>query len=319
MMKKGAVLVALLVLLQQAGICQPPRYDEKYADSLQAILSRQTNNADAYATSSLLVQYYYEKGLLAQAIQHTGKNLQLATALNNKNFIAKSLHRKAHLFTNTTQYDSGFYYASAAQKLATKIKDTAVLANCYSTFAILSNYHSDYSSATAYLMQAADLLEKTTTKELQQQLPPVYISIGYNLFNENQLQKGIDYTKKGLTYTGYTGENRYRTMANLTVCESYLKLKQPDSAKIYLDAAIAVNSRIDNIIVHSMVASISGLYYNATGNKQKALDAYLLSYKLCDSTKNDFLKAEAAGFVAQLYLELNNFIQAGLFIALSIL
>ena len=183
---------------------------------LQAILSRQTNNADAYATSSLLVQYYYRKGLLAQAIQHTGKNLQLATALNNKNFIAKSLHRKAHLFTNTTQYDSGFYYASAAQKLATKIKDTAITCKLLLYVCHPFQLPSDYSSATAYLMQAAHC-RRTHYERIATTVTPVYISIGYNLFNENQLQKGIHYTKKGLTYTGYTGENRYRTMANLTV------------------------------------------------------------------------------------------------------
>jgi len=306
MMKKLLLAMGALLLFNILW-GQQPRYDKKYADSLIQVLNNPSDDNVAYTASVALIQYYHEKGLFYDAMQYIDRNIILAQQLNNKKFVAKSLHRKGQLFTNLTQYDSAKYYISAAQKTATEIRDTAVMANCYSTLAFLANYQSDYSTATAFLMKAADLLEKTTTPELQQLLPPVYINIGYNLVNENQLHKGIGYTKKALAYSGFAGENRYRTMACLTVCDAYLKLQHNDSARTYLDAAIAVNSHMDNIVIRSMVASTSGSYYTAIADQTKALQSYLLAYAICDSINNDFLKAETAGLVAQLYLQQKNY------------
>jgi signal transduction histidine kinase len=127
------------------------------------------------------------------------------------------------------------------------------------------------------------------------------MNLGNNLIAENQLEKGIIYSKKALTYSGYPDEQRHRVLMHLDIADTYVKLHQPQEAARYLDTAVQLNATLKNWAVSALVANTQGSYYEYMHDQPRALLAYQQAVLFCDSAGNDYLKAGVAGNMAAIY------------------
>lgn len=304
-----AILLLLSLLIQKTN---GQNIDHKYADSLKRVASKTKADSNVVKAFLALQRYYFNKGLYDSALKFATLSVPLAEKAVDKKMIARIYYNNGLIYTNLTRYDSAFYYTDKASNIATQISDTALLINCFNSHALLCNYQSDFNSAISYLMQAANLIEKSSA-QYKVYLPQVYGNIGHNLIAENQLQKGIAYEQKALLQKDYPDEDRYRVMLHLDITDAYLKSADFPAAKPHLDSAILLNKSLNNIQVTSLVANTEGAYYEAVEDLPRSLNAFMVAYELADNAKNEYLKAEAADNLAQIYFKLKKLEQASRF------
>ena len=283
---------------------------QHYVDSLLTIANKIKPDSNSVNALTSLQRYYFGKGLYDSTLKYAMITLPIASKLDNKKSLARVRYNLGMTFTNLTSYDSARFYLDAAQDLMPIIKDTVLQINCYNAHAMLSNYQSDYSSAIEYLLKAAELIDQSSSHDLKKLLPQTFGNIGHNLIAEKQLSKGIEYEMKALGLKNYPNEARYRVLLHLDVFDAYVKLENIPTAKQYLDSAILLNGPLGNIVLNSLVANNEGYYYQSINNKPQALLAYTRAYRLCDSTHNDYLKAEVGDNMAQLYFKIKQYTEA---------
>ncbi len=287
------------------------QHSEKgYVDSLLVLANKSKPDSNVVNALTGLQRYYFSKGLYDSTLKYALRTLPIASKLDNKKSLARVRYNLGMTYTNLTNYDSARFYLNAAQELMPFVKDTVLQINCYNAHAMLCNYQSDYSAAVEYLMKAAELIDQSASLSLKQLLPQTYGNIGHNLIGEKQLEKGIEYEKKALVLKNYPNEARYRVLLHLDIFDAYVKLGNLETAKQYLDSAILLNESLDNIALNTLVANNEGYYYQRINNSAKALMAYKRAYELCDSTHNDYLKAEVGDNISRLYFKMNKYAEA---------
>ena len=276
---------------------------QDYLDSLLTIANQSRPDSNSVNALTAIQRYYFNYGLYDSTLKYAKRTLPIARQLEDAKSLARVHYNLGMTYTNLTVYDSAKFYLDAAEVLMPATKDTTLLVSCYNAQAMLCNYQSDFSMAIEYLLKAAELIDRSSSLKLKQLMPQTYGNIGHNLIAEKQLEKGIVYEKKALTFKGYPNELRYRVLLHLDIFDGYIKLNDTVTAKQYLDSAIIINQPLHNIVLTTLVANNQGYYYETTNDLPRALSSYLAAYKLCDSTNNDFLKAEAGNNISQLYFK----------------
>ncbi len=279
-------------------------------DSLLAIANRVPNDKAKLNALTDLQHYYFEKGQYDSALYYSKRSLPVAIELKNVDDIAQAHYNIGLGFTQLTKYDSADAHVDEIERLRPQIKDTTILINAYNTRALLGNYRSDFESAVDALMKAAELIELSKTKSVQNLLAQTYGNIGHNLIAEKQIEKGIEYEKKALLLKGYPYKKRYDVMIHLDLFGAYLELGDLTTGRLHLDSAVEGNKDLNNIAVSVLVAYNKGVYYNAVHDIPQALAAYQESYRLGVQGGTEYYKAEIASRLAQIYLKQNNYPQA---------
>ncbi|RYY68430.1 MAG: sensor histidine kinase, partial [Chitinophagaceae bacterium] len=223
--------------------------------------------------------------------------------INAKRQQGRIFYNAGLIYTNLTRYDSAIFYLNEAEKMALLMRDTNLLVNIYNANALLSNYQSDYKTAVEFLTKAATLVAESKNIVHRDYLPQVYGNMGHNLIAEKQLQKGILYEKKALLFANYPDEKRYRLMLHLDITDAYIKLNDLGLAKPHLDSARIIALNLNNPVLKTMQLNTEGAYFAATNDNARSLQAYLISYRIADSMKNEFIKSECADNVAKAYLK----------------
>ncbi len=303
------VLFVLICIATIPKVCAQSN-QQYYLDSLLTIANKNKIDSNSVNTLINLQRYYFERGLYDSTLKYAKRAFSIARELDNKKSFARIHYNLGLTYTNLVQYDSAKFYLDAAEEFMPVIKDTALQINCYNANAMLCNYQSDYSTAVEYLMKAAGLIDQSTSAKLRQLLPQTYGNIGHNLIAEEQLEKGIEYEKKALMLKNYPNESRYRVLLHLDIFDAYVKLKDNKAAKKYLDSAILINQPLNNVVLTSLVANNEGYYYENINDFPKSLSSYSKAYQLCDSTGNNFLKAQAGDNIAQLYFKTKKYYEA---------
>jgi signal transduction histidine kinase len=277
---------------------------DHYVDSLLKITARPDVDSNTYNALTNIQRYYFNRGLYDSTIKYGYQHGKVAIALGDGRRLVISHHNMAIGFTNLTMYDSAQARLDKLSKLLPEVNDTAIYVNYYNTYTLLRNYQSDFNGAIEFQVKAAELIEKSSRPSIRNLLPQTYGNLGHNLIAEKQIEKGIGYERKALRISGYPNEQRFRTMIHLDIFDGYLQLKNVKTAKAHLDSAILLNATLDNIIVSSLVANNEGVYYQAINDNASALRSYQTAFRLCESTGNRFLKAEAGGNIAALYVRM---------------
>ncbi len=303
-----AFLFLFNVLTTQKGLTQNRQHH--YPDSLKAIANKSKPDSNSVNALALLQRFYYEKGLYDSTLKYAIQALPITQRLDMKKQRARVSYNLGTTYTNLSEYDSARFYLGAAEKLLTVIKDTVLQINCYNAYARLYNYQSDYSTAVDYLLKAAELIDQSTSAKLKDQLPQTYGNIGHNLIAEKQFEKGIEYEKRALALKNYPNEARYRVLLYLDIFDAYIQLNNEMIAKRYLDSAIIMNRSIENVVLTTLVANNEGYFYECINDLPKSLAAYTKAYQLCDSTHNDYLKAEVGDNISKLYFKIRRYIEA---------
>lgn len=282
--------------------------NKKSFDSALAVAYKPQPDTNSLTAFSFIQRTFFNKGQYDSSFKYAKAALLLAKQLKNINKLSQAQYNLGLVCTNLTKYDSAIFYLTAAKQSALQLNDSFLLASCYNAFSILYNYQSDYSTSLDYGIKAASVLEHSTNPILINLLPKIYHSIAGAFYAENQFEKSMEYNKKILKFHNYPDEIRYRIITNLDIADAYIKLKQFDFAKPYLDSALILDKTFDNIVLKTLVANTEGNYYDNVGDYTKSLTAYLHSYSYSkDSCKNDYLVAEAADNVGNIYFKLNNF------------
>lgn len=216
--------------------------------------------------------------------------------------LARAYYNAGLIYTNLTIYDTAIFLLNDAQKKAEAIEDSSLLINILNANALLSNYQSDYKGAVEFLTKAAALVENSATDELRNSLPQLYGNIGHNLIAEKQLEKGIEYEKKALLFSGYPDEKRYRMMIHLDIADAYIKLGKMAEAKPFLDTAKSAGQTLNNTVLETLLLNTEGVYFAGLSDHRNSLRKYLRSYHIADSTGNTYLAGECADNVAKAYL-----------------
>lgn len=282
-------------------------------DSLVKVIHKSpvdSTNANAAIEISSI---YLEKGRYDYVKQYGFKSLELSDAISYKKGIARGNYYIGYGLGAAGQYDSTKIYFDRAEKILQEIRDTIDLASLYNSYSILYNFQSDYHTATAYLLKAANLLEKSNTQALRIKQIEIYGNLGLNLISENQLEKGIDYVKKALTLavtTEFAGVNRYKTLLCNYIADANIKLKNFSEARKYLDSAIALAALLKNPVVEAVIVNTEAFYFQSNNEPSKALATYLKALGLTDSTGDKKVKAEVSANIAQLYTILKNYPEA---------
>jgi len=277
----------------------------RYPDSLTGIAFKKKPDSNSIKAFLLLQRYFFNKGLYDSALKYAALSVPVTQKLGDKKTLARMYYNNSLIYTNLTRYDSAAYYTDTAAALARQLADTALLINCFNANALLCNYQSDYNTAVDYLMQAANLIEQASSLKYKDYLPQVYGNIGHNLIAENQLNNGIAYEQKALLLKDYPDEDRYRVMLHLDVADAFLKLNNYPVSKLYLDTAVQLNGKMDNLQLASLVANTEGAYYAAVKDLPRSLIAFKRAYQTAGSVNNEYLQSEAADNLSQTYFKLS--------------
>lgn len=297
------LLFFCLVLLYQPTLFG----QNKTQDSLFSIAFKKNPDASSVKALQTIQHHFFNTGLYDSAFKYAHELIALTHKMNDKKEMAKAYFNLGTACTNLTMYDSARYYTSLAENAALALKDSFLLVNCYNTFAIQYRYQSDYNTSLSYAIKGAEIAERSSDSSIIKIIPKLYANIGNNLIAENQLLKAIGYEKKALLFTNYPNEKRYRILLLLDIADAYTKLHQFELANQYISDAVSENDSFDNIILDILTYNTQGFYYDNMGNYPAALVAYRQSYQYCDSVKNDYLKAEAANSVADIFLKQKRF------------
>ncbi|MGG9961759.1 tetratricopeptide repeat-containing sensor histidine kinase [Ferruginibacter sp. SUN106] len=310
MRKAGGNILFLICLL-----CQFNSFgqDKKIQDSLFAIAHKQIPDTSSVKALQAIQRNFFNAGLFDSTYKYAQQAIALAKKINDTKGLAKAQYSMGLACTNLFKYDSAKHYISLAETAALQSKDSFLLANCYNTLSMLYRYQAEYNSSMTYAFQSAAIAERSTDSALIKVLPKIYYNIYGALVGENQFEKAVTYAKKALLFTNYPDEQRYKILLHSAIADAYVTLKQTANAKPYLDSAVFLCKNFDNIVVKMLTASSEGFYYDQTGNYDKALAAYLLSYQYADSNNNSYLKAEAGDNLAVIYLKIKNYTEANRF------
>ena len=252
----------------------------------------------------------FNAGLTDSAFAYAHQLITLSEKLDHYESLSKAYYNLGAIYTNLYQHDSAHYYTSLAENQALKAKDSFLLVHCYTNFASQYRYQSDYETSLEYAIKGAQIAERSSDSSIIKIIPSLYWGIGAALKSQKQFLKAIGYDKKALEYTNYPDEQRYRILLLLEIADAYLKLEQIKEAGPYMSLAVKENDLFDNIILDIQTRNTEGFYYNKLGKKDLALQAFLQSYQLCDSSKNDSFKSNVANNIAITYIDQKQYSKA---------
>src|SRR5688572_16435668 len=278
-------------------------------DSLLTVIKTTTDSTRLKAMSHLY-RYYFNRGEFRNSLTYCKRALQLANDLNDLKKVPRITYGIGLNYTQLIKYDSARFYLEETENLLKGITDPLLRIQCYHAQGILRSYQSDFDGASEFFIACANYLETEEAKEFRHLLPQTYCHLGYNLINENQVEKGIEYELKALPFRNYQDEQRYRILIFLNLSDGYVKLKKLDEAKIYLDSAKRLKRTLINQPVEAMVAMSEGYYYQSLADLPKAIESYTHAFVLCDSVGNSYLKAEAGNDLAELFLKQKKYAEA---------
>ena len=164
-----------------------------------------------------------------------------------------------------------------------EIKNKALMASALNIKASIYALKNDFSNATKFYLDAADLFEKVNQPYSTAMM---YNNIGLMYNNTNNKKTALKYFQKGLKLSE---ENRldkpqahiYVNLANLYVTEGNLDVALENALK-----ADALCSSLNMKVEQAINANIIGAIYFYKNNFSKALEFYRLSYKLALTSKD---------------------------------
>lgn len=227
--------------------------------------------------------YQRLRGNPAKAMEYRLKSLALHERLGDSLGISINLHNIAVLFRDQKKYKDSENYLKRAIAIKEKLDDVRELAMSHNVLGMIYRRQKKYDLAEEQYNRAYDLVSSVGDRELQ-------INTKGNLATLFSVQKrykeSIAINKAAIPY--YDSLKKQTSLASryYNIGYSYYKLKEYDSAHVYVDKAIEISQR------EKLKINIAN-YYNRKSRifrKQKkykeALRAYQVYKKVYDSIYN---------------------------------
>ncbi len=274
----------------------------KTKDSLLAIALKDKPDSNSVLAIKTLQRNFFNAGLYDSSFNYAHLAVAVTKKINDTNGLAKAYYNLGVTYTNLYNYDSAVYYMQLAENEALNAKDSFLLVHCYNNYTGLYRIQNDYNTSLDYALKGAQIAERSSDSSIIKIIPLLYTNMCNGLIAQKQYLKAIEYAKKALEYSNYPDEQRFRIALLLDITDAYLKLQQVTEAGKYMTMAVNENDLFDNIILDIHTYNTQGFYFDKLGKSNLALKAFLNSYHLCDSIKNDNLKSEVANNIALNYL-----------------
>lgn len=276
--------------------------NNKMKDSLLSVALKDNPDSSSVLAIKTLQSKFFNAGLADSAFNYSHLLITTTKKINDTNGLAKAYFNLGSVYTNLFNNDSAIYYNRLAEKEALKLKDSFLLVHCYTNFSIQYRSLNDYITSLDYAIKGANIAERSSDSAIIKIIPKLYSSIGSSLVAQKQFSKAIEYEKKALKISNYPDEKRYRILLLLDITDAHLKLDQITEAGAYMAMAVKENDLFNNIILDILTYNTQGFYLSKLRKPNLALKAFLSSYQLCDSTKNNNLKSEVANNIALNYI-----------------
>jgi len=302
------ILPLLLLICAMGAFGQ--NSNDRYRDSLLQVIENASLDTVRLHATMYLYRNYCNRGDFGSSLTYCRRALQLSIALGETQRVPRITYGIGLNHTHLINYDSARIYLERTEEMLKGITDPLLRIQCYIAQGMLRSHQHDFDGASEFFIACANYLQTEEAKAFGHLLPQTYCYLGYNLINENQVEKGIEYELKALGFHDYLDENRYRVLIHLNLCDGYVKLNRLAEAKVFLDSAILLKRKVDNQPIAAMVAMSEGYYYKSIPEISKAVDAYSRAYNLSDGAGNNYLKAEAGDELAQLSLILGKYSDA---------
>ena len=234
--------------------------------------------------------------------QKTLDSLEIVLQTTDKNNIEQVVKIGEYLIENTESEEKKYYilgiiisayankndknksieYLFRAKKIAENIGDVELTTKVYVTIASLYASLNLNDKAKIYLEQAWEQSKKLPSGEKRNSITAfLYNEQGTFYFNNTDYQNANENFKRSLkafgqTLTKQSGANTpfyYRSLLH-NFGKSFLYLKQPDSAKAYLNKALQVNDTVFSNLKYNIYIDLSEVYASQNQN-QRAIDTLL--------------------------------------------
>ena len=284
--------------------------NKKVNDSLLAIALKTKPDSNSVKAIQNLQRNFFNAGMADSAFNYAHLLIAVTKKINDTNGLTKAYYNLGVIYTNLYNHDSAAYYMLLAETEAMEIKDTFLLVHCYNNYTILYLNQNEYITALEYGLKGVQIAEQSADSTVIKIIPKLYSNISRGLREQKQFLKANEYAIKALKYTNYPDEKRFRISMLLDITDSYLKLDQMKEAGDYMLMAVKENDLYNSIPLDINTYNTQGFYYSKLRKHDLAIKAFLNSYKLCDSTKNNNLKSEVANNVALSYINIEQYSKA---------
>ena len=235
----------------------------------------------------LLFFLFFSRNTFAQADENNKFTLKIDTLKIDKNNYREAGKIKSHLdfiYDNfRSEVGNGLNICDFLYNRSKEIKNKPLMASALNIKASIYALKNDFTNATKYYLEAADLFEKVNQPYSTAMM---YNNIGMMYNNTNNKKTALQYFQKGLKFSEEKKLDKpqahiYVNLANLYVTEGNLDAALENALK-----ADALCSSLNMKIEQAINANIIGAIYFYKNNFSKALEYYRLSYKLAETAKD---------------------------------
>lgn len=276
-------------------------------DSLLALLSR----AKPDTNKVLLYQdlcWQYRAVDVESSIKYGKEGVELARTLNYKRGEAELSRFLGLAYRHNFLFIESLDWYFKALNLSTQINDVEGIGFCYDNLGVVRFNQEQYDEALGYLKKAREQFLKI---DHQEGLAYAYIHLSWVLTKKNELFSALDFAQEALFIRRKIGAPPNQISNTLRdIAEVQIALKKYRAAQIALDEAIRIAQQLDNRILlseHQLTLAQLNLKIN---NFEAATSLAQASYALTQETNNRFQRMKAAGVLAEIYQNQQQYDQA---------
>lgn len=276
-------------------------------DSLLALLS----HAKSDTNKVLLYQdlcWQYRAIDVESSIKYGKEGVKLAHKLQYKRGEAELSRFLGLAYRHNFLFTESLDWYFKALDLSTQINDPEGIGFCYDNLGVVRFNQEQYDDALTYLKKAQEQFLKINHQE---GLAYAYIHLSWVLTKTNELFSALDYAQEALFIRRKLGAPPNQISNTLRdIAEVQIALKKYKAAQIALDEAIRIAEKLDNRILLSEHQLILAQLKQKTNNLDEAITLAQSSYALTKETNNRFQRMKAAGVLAEIYQNQQQYDQA---------
>jgi tetratricopeptide (TPR) repeat protein len=253
-----------------------------YADKAVEVARRAASLRHRAKAANLSGVLYYRKGEYALAIAEHAKALEWRRTSGDLKGRSFSHTNLGNIYLETGQYDRAEKDYLSALTLAAELHDKKNMANCLINLGVLEQTVKSLTPAYENYLSALKIGEELNDYEIR---ALCLNNIGQVFFEKGDYEKCISFNRDALKLREMM-DNDLETADNyLNLAGAYLKLGEPEQARICLDSADSVAGRNGYFDALLLGKKIRADYYHAAGENEKAYTALCVYQRQKDSVE----------------------------------
>lgn len=254
------------------------------------------------------------EGKYDSSIQLNLKAVALATEINDREYLAKSLVNTGTAYGYNEDYLNAATYFEKGRELFEAIRNPAGEGQMNDNLQILYLKLRQFDKAIGYGLKAIAILEKLDEPDL---LGIAYINLGLCYTGKNQFEKAKLNFNKSLALAKKTGNLYLESAALENLIDIELKLFQLGAIEEKTQRILAINREINNLPDKVIALRALGIYHLYNKNFQSSQKYLEASLHLADSLNLTVESRKSLEGLSKLFFAMNNFDRAELYLAKS--